>query len=316
MTTGKMKAAVYNKKGTPEKLIYTTVNKPVPNDNQLVIKVVASSINAADYRSIRMGFGPKHGIFGADIAGVVESVGKKIIKFKSGDLVVGELTECGFGGWAEFAVAPENAVVKKPTPLSFDSAAALPLAGGTALLALRKGGLKKGQNVLIAGSGGGVGTYAVQLAKYYGARITAVCGTDNVDLMKSLGADNVIDYTTDDFTKNNESYDVILAINGNRPLGSYMKQLSSKGKCIVVGGALSQIFKTLFFGWLFSFGSKKISALAEKLNQSDLELLVKLAADGTLRPIIDKKYTLSQTADALRYVYNGHVRGKVVISVE
>jgi NADPH:quinone reductase-like Zn-dependent oxidoreductase len=178
----KMKAVVYAKKGLPDKLIYRDVEKPVPSDDEVLIKIVAASVNAADYRSMSMGIIPKRRIFGADIAGRVESAGKNILQFKPGDEVIGDLSACGFGGFAEYAVAPEKALVQKPARISFEEAAALPLAGITALQALRdKGNIQKGQMVLIPGSGGGVGTYAVQLAKYFGGTVTAVCNTKNDD---------------------------------------------------------------------------------------------------------------------------------------
>ncbi|MBT6765471.1 MAG: NAD(P)-dependent alcohol dehydrogenase, partial [Prolixibacteraceae bacterium] len=210
-----MKAVVYNKKGLPDKLIYCDVEKPRPNDNEVLIKIHAVSANAADYRSMRMGIIPKKRIFGADIAGRVESVGKNIRQFKPGDEVIGDLSDCGFGGFAEYAVAPEKALIPKPTKVLFEIAAALPIAGITALQALRdKGNIQKGQKVLIVGSGGGVGTFAVQLAKYFGAEVAAVCSSKNVAQTSSLGADYVIDYTKEDFTKNKRCYDLIIAING------------------------------------------------------------------------------------------------------
>ena len=254
----KMKAVVYNRKGLPDKLMYCDVEKPVPNDNEVLIKVLAVSANAADYRSIKMGIIPKRKIFGADIAGIVKSVGKSIRQFKPGDEVIGELSDCGFGGFAEYALAPEKALVTKPAKILFEEAAALPLAAITAFQALRdKGNIQKGQKVLIVGSSGGVGTFAVQLAKYFGAVVTGVCSSKNVEQTSSLGADYIVDYTKEDFTKSNKRYDLILAINGNRPLSAYRRILNQNGIYVMVGGALLQIFKSLLFGWMMSFGSKK-----------------------------------------------------------
>jgi NADPH:quinone reductase-like Zn-dependent oxidoreductase len=313
----KMKAVVYNKKGVPDRLIYCDVEKPVPNDNEVLIKIVAASVNAADYRSMSMGIIPKRRIFGADIAGRVESAGKNIRQFKSGDEVTGDLASYGFGGFAEYTVAPEKALVLKPAKLSFEDTAALPLAGLTALQALRnKGNIRKGQKVLIAGSGGGVGTYAVQLAKYFGAEVTAVCSTKNVKQTISLGADYVIDYTKEDFTKNKECYDIILAVNGNRPLSAYRRILNPDGIYVMIGGALPQIFKSLIFGRLMSFGSRKMLSLAAKPNQEDLEFIVKLTEDGKIKPVIDRRYPLDKTAEAMSYLKEGHACGKVVINVE
>ena len=314
---GKMKAVVYNKKGLPDKLIYRDVEKPRPNDIEVLIKILAVSANAADYRSMRMGIIPKRRIFGADIAGRVETVGKNIRQFKTGDEVIGDLSNCGFGGFAEYAVAPEKALIPKPAKILFDEAAALPMAAITALQALRdKGNIQKGQKVLIVGSGGGVGTFAVQLAKYFGTVVTAVCSTKNVEQTSSLGANYVIDYTKEDFTKSSRYYDLILAVNGNRSLSAYKRILNPNGIYVMVGGALLQIFKSILVGWLMSFGSKKMRSLAAKSNQKDLEFIVKLVEDGKIKPVIDRRYSLDKAADAMRYLGEGHARGKVVINVE
>lgn len=311
-----MKAVVYNRKGSPDKLIHRDVEKPKPNDNEVLIKILAVSVNAMDYRAMRMGFIPKRKIFGADIAGRVESVGKNIRQFKPGDEVIGDLSDCGSGGFAEYTVVPEKALVLKPAKILFEEAASLPVAAITALQALRnKGNIQKGQKVLIVGSGGGVGTFAVQLVKYFGAVVTAVCGAKNVEQMNSLGADYVIDYTKEDFTKSNKCYDLILAVNGNYPLSAYKRILNPNGIYVMVGGALLQIFKSILFGWLMSFGSKKMRILAAKSNQKDLEFIVKLVEDSKIKPVIDRRYSLDKAADAMRYLSEGHARGKVVINV-
>jgi len=312
----KMKAVVFSKKGSPYSLIYCDIEKPVPNDNEVLIKIFNVSANAADYRSMKMGLIPKKKIFGADIAGVVESVGRNIQQFKPGDEVIGELSGYGFGGFAEYTVAPEKALILKPPKLSFENAASLPIAALTALQALRdKGNIRKGQKVLIIGSGGGVGTYAVQLAGYFGVTVTAVCSTRNVEQTIALGAEYVIDYTKEDFIKNNRCYDLILAINGNRSPFAFRKILNPHGICVMVGGGLMQIFTFILFGWLLSFGSKKMRFLAAKLNQKDLEFIAKLVEDGKIRPVIDRHYSLEETAEAIRYLSEGHARGKVVINV-
>jgi NADPH:quinone reductase-like Zn-dependent oxidoreductase len=282
-----------------------------------LIKIVAASVNAADYRSMSMGIIPKRRIFGADIAGRVEAAGKNIRRFKPGDEVTGDLASYGFGGFSEYTVAPEKALVLKPAKLSFEDTAALPLAALTALQALRNNGnIHKGQKVLIAGSGGGVGTYALQLAKYYGAEVTAVCSSKNIEQSRSLGADYVIDYTREDFTKSKQGYDIILAVNGNRSLYAYKRILNPDGIYVMIGGALPQIFKSLIFGRLMSFGSRKMLSLAAKPNQEDLEFIVKLAEDGKIKPVIDRRYPLDKTAEAMSYVREGHACGKVVINVE
>jgi NADPH:quinone reductase-like Zn-dependent oxidoreductase len=312
-----MKAVVYDKKSLPDKLVYRDIEKPMPGDDEVLIKIGAVSVNAADYRSKKMGIIPKRGIFGADIAGRVESAGKNIRRFKPGDEVIGDLAGYGFGGFAEYAVAPEHALVSKPATMAFEEAAALPMAAMTALQALRdKGTIQKGQKVLIAGSGGGVGTFSVQFAKHFGAIVTAVCGTNNVEQMRSLGAAHVIDYTKEDVTKSDFRYDLIIAVNGNRGLFTYKRILRPNGIYVMVGGALPQIFMSILFGWLMSFGSKKMRFCAAKSNQKDLEFIVKLALDGAIKPVIDRRYSLDQTVDAMRYLSKGHARGKVVIKLE
>ena len=312
-----MKAVVYSKKGFPDKLICCEVERPLPNDNEVLIRIDAVSANAADYRSMKLGIIPKRKIFGADIAGRVELAGSNIQGFKPGDEVVGELADYGFGGFAEYVVAPETALVLKPSGLSFEGAAAMPMASTTAIQALRdKGNIQKGQKVLIMGSGGGVGTFAVQLTKYFGAEVTAVCSTSNVEQTKLLGADYVIDYTKEDFTKLTGHFDLILAINGNHSLLSYKQLLAANGVFVMVGGALLQIFRSILFGWLMSLGSKKMLFLAAKSNQKDLEFTLKLAGEGKINPVIDRLYPLDRTAEALRYLSKGHAHGKVVILVK
>ncbi len=311
-----MKAIIYDKKGLPDRLIYQDVDKPIPNDNELLIRVHVVSANAADYRSMKMGMIPKKKIFGSGIAGKVESVGKNIQQFEPGDHVVGDLTDFGFGGFAEYAIAPEKALIHKPENLSSEAAATLPVAATTALKALRdKGAIQKGQKVLIVGSGGGVGTFAVQLARHFGAEVTAVCSTGNIEQSTSLGADFVIDYTKEDFTKKNKYYDLIIAINGNYPLLACRRILKKEGTYVMVGGTLSQISKTLLFGWLLSFGSKKIRSLSAKSDPQDLEFVAKLVAEGKIQPVIEKQYSLAETADAMRYLTEGHAKGKIVITV-
>jgi len=312
-----MKAIVYNKKALPCKLVYCDIGKPVPNDNEVLVEIIAASVNAADYRSMKMGLIPKKKIFGADIAGRVESAGKNIQQFKTGDDVIGDLADYGFGGFAEYALAPEKLLVHKPTEISYEDAAALPMAAVTALQALRdKGKIQKGHEILIIGSGGGVGTFAVQLAKYFSAKVTGVCSTKNVEQTYSLGADNVIDYTKVDFTKSNKSYDIIIAINGNYPLYACKRILNPNGIYVMVGGALSQIFKSILFGWAMSFGTKKICFLAAKSGQKDLEFIVNLAKEGKIKPVIDRHFTLDKTAEAFLYLREGHASGKVVINVQ
>jgi len=311
-----MKAVVYNKKRYPEKLIYCDVDKPVPNEDEVLIKIHSVSLNAADYRSMNLGLIPKKRIFGADIAGTVEIVGKNIRQFKSGDEVMGDLAKFGFGGFAEYVTAPEKALIIKPAKISFEEGAALPMAALTALQALRdKGNIQKGQKVLLVGSAGGVGTFAVQLAKYFETEVIGVCGSTNVLQTSSLGADYVIDYTKEDFTISNMRYNLIVAINGNYPIFAYKKVLTPNGIYVMVGGSFSQIFKSLLFGWLLSFGSKKMRVLTAKANQTDLAFLTKLMEDGTIKPVIDRRYSLDKTADAMMYLSEGHACGKIIINI-
>ena len=312
----KMKAILYSKKGSPEKLSLYEIDKPVPGDNEVLVRVLLVSLNAADYRSMKMGIIPKRKIFGADIAGVIESVGRNTTIFKPGDEVLGDLANFGFGGLAEFVAVPERALILKPAKVSTEAAVTIPLAGITALQALRdKGNIQKGDKVLIVGSSGSVGPFAVQIARYYGAEVTGVCSSKSLNQTLSLGADFAIDYTKEDFLKRNERYNLIIGINGNYPLTGYRRILTPNGRFVMVGGSLSQIFKSLLFGWLLSFGSKKIKSVSAKPNKKDLELLVSLLENGSIRPVIERSYTLEETADAMTYLSKGHATGKVIINV-
>jgi NADPH:quinone reductase-like Zn-dependent oxidoreductase len=312
-----MKAVVYNKKNHPDRLVYCDIDKPVPNDNEVLIKVHAVSLNAADYRSMKMGLIPKRKIFGADVAGIIESVGKNISLFKPGDEVIGDLATYGFGGLAEYVTAPERLLIIKPSQISFEEGATLPMAALTALQALRdRGNIQKGQKVLIVGSAGGVGTFAIQLAKYFQTEVTGVCSSKNVNQTLSLGADYVIDYTKENFTNIEKHYNLILGINGDYPLLAYRKILTSNGIYVMVGGSLSQIFKSLLLGWALSFGSKKMKSVAAKANITDLEFLEKLLEKGVIKPVIDQRYPLDKTVNAMNYLKQGHSTGKVVILIE
>jgi NADPH:quinone reductase-like Zn-dependent oxidoreductase len=312
-----MKALIYSKKSRPDRLVYGDVEKPLPGDKEVLIKVLAVSINAADYRSKQLGLIPQTKIFGADVAGRIEATGKNTSRFKPGDEVLGDLVDCGFGGLAEYAVAPEKLLTRKPPALSFIDAASLPIASLTALQALRdKGRIQQGQKVLIVGSGGGVGTFAVQLAKYYGAEVTAVCSTKNVDQSRSIGADFVMDYTQEDFTRINRLFDIILAVNGNTSLLAYRKLLNKNGINVMVGGSMKQIFSSLLLGWLFSFGSKKMVNVRAKMKTEDLEFVANLTAKGKIKPVIDSIYTLDKSAEAFKYAAGGHAKGKVMVTVE
>lgn len=309
-----MKAVVYNKSAKPERLVYCDVEKPVPTPDEVLVRICAVSVNAADYRSMKMGMIPARKIFGADISGIVESAGNNVTLFRPGDEVVGELSACGFGGFADFALATERALVPKPASLSFEEAAALPMASMTALQALRnKGHIREGQEVLILGSSGGVGSMAIQLAKYSGAVVTAVCSTRNIEQARSIGADRVIDYTKEDFRAGNRKYDLIVAVNGNYSLLKCRMTLKPDGRYVMVGGTLTQIFQAMVLGKPLSLGRRKMLFLAAKTNTDDLRYLLKLASDGIIRPVIEKIYTPEATSEAMKYAAGGHARGKAVI---
>ncbi len=307
-----MKAVVYEKK----KLVYGDVPTPVPGENEVLVKIHAASLNALDYRSMRMGIIPKSRIFGADIAGVVEAVGSRVTEYRAGDRVAADISGCGLGGFAEYAAVPQRVLVKIPEPVSFENAAALPVAGGTALQALKMGGVKKGHRVLIVGAGGGVGTYAVQLAKIMGAAVTAVCGPNNAGMVLGLGAERVIDYTKESFAADTYVYDVVIAANGGYPLSAYKRVLKPNGVCVVLGGALKQIFATMMLGPILSAGGKKVRMLAAKPNPKDLAFNLNLMAQGQLKPMIAARHRLNSTPEALAELSRGHARGKVIITVQ
>ena len=311
-----MKAVVYQKRSSYNVLELSEVEKPVPLDNELLVKIIAVSINAADYRSMRMGIIPKRKIFGADIAGEVELTGKNVEKFKIGDEVFGDISGHGFGGFAEYVAVPENALVLKPASVSFEDAAAGGMAAVTALQALRdQGRIHAGQTVLIYGAGGGVGSFAVQLARYYGAEVTAVCSSNNTELTRSIGAEHVIDYSKEDIFKRGSEFDLVLAVNGNHPISGYKRLLTRNGIFVLVGGALSQVIKSLLFGRIMSLGSQKMRVLSAKPSTGDLLYVSHLIEEGSIKPVIDRRYPLGQTAEAMQYVSQGHARGKVIINV-
>lgn len=322
-----MKAIVYTKYGSPDVLQFKEVEKPTPKEDEVLIKVHAASLNAADWHYMRADptlmrlssglLKPKNSFLGADVAGRIEAVGRTVTQFKPGDEVFGDLSECGRGTFAEYVCASENALALKPTNLSFEEAAAVPLAAVTALQGLRdKGKIQPGQKVLINGASGGVGTYAVQIAKSFGAEVTAVCSTRNVDIVRSIGADHVIDYTQEDFTQNGHRYDLILAANGYHSISDYKRVLSPKGTYVMTGGAMAQLFEVMLKGpWISMTGSQKMGNMLAKPNKNDLAFMKELLEAGKVKPVIDRCYPLSQVADAIRYIEEGHAQGKVVITV-
>ena len=324
-----MKAVVNHLYGSPDVLKLEEVAKPAPKDDEVLVEVHAASVNAADWHLlrgkpflVRLVVGgllkPRNMILGAAVAGRVEAVGSNVKQFQPGDEVFGDVSGSGFGAFAEYVCVPENAVALKPTNMTFEEAATIPVAAVTALQGLRdKGQIQQGQKVLINGASGGVGMFAVQIAKAFGADVTAVCSTRNVDMVRSMGADHVIDYTQEDFTKNGQQYDLILAANGYHSIWAYKRALRSRGKYVLTGGSMAQMYQAMILGPLMSItGSKKMGNLMAKPNQRDLVFIRDLLEEGKVKPVIERRYPLRETAEAIRYVEEGHARGKVVIIVE
>ncbi|KAF0216401.1 MAG: hypothetical protein FD174_3691 [Geobacteraceae bacterium] len=323
-----MKAIVYGKYGLPDVLELREVEKPAPKENEVLIKVHAASINSWDWDMLtgrpleyRLGSGllkpTKTKILGCDIAGRVETVGRNIKRFHPGDEVFGDLCEGYWGGFAEYACASEDELMLKPAGMTFEEAAATPQAGLLALQGLcDKREIKPGQKVLINGAGGGVGTFAIQMAKAFGADVTGVDSTGKLDMISSLGADHVIDYTQEDFTNNGKCYDLILDVKTDRSIFDYRRALSSDGIYVTVGGRSARILQLVSLGSLVSMiGSKKMTLIMHKPNKN-LDILSELIESGKVKPVIDRCFPLSETAEAFRYFGEGHFKGKIVITVE
>ena len=320
-----MKAILSEIYGPPETLRWREVEKPAPKDDEVLIKVHAASVNAADWRLLSGSpflvrlmhglFKPRIKIPGADIAGIVEATGAKVVRFKTGDEVFGDLSGCDFGGFAEYATAPENALALKPSGISFEEAAAFPMAAVTALQALRdKGAIRQGEKVLINGSSGGVGTFAVQLADYFGAEVTAVCSEGKMAQALSLGASRAIDYAKEDITRNSQKYDLILAVNGYQPISAYKRALVPGGRYVMIGGSNKQIFQSLLLGpWMSDKSGRKIMTLSAKPNPADLDFLMGLYLSGKIKPVIDRRFPLRETPEAFSYIKKGHAQGKIII---
>lgn len=322
-----MKAIVCPKYGSPDVLQLREFEKPVPQEDEVLIRIHAASINARDWRFmranpffIRLGPGgflrPKNKILGADVAGQVEAVGSRVKQFKPGDAVFGYLPSAtGRGTFADYVCANENVIALKLTNVTFEQAAAVPVAAITALQGLRDfGNIQPGQSVLINGASGGVGTFAVQIAKAFGAEVTGVCSTRNLEMVRSLGADHVIDYKVDDFTRNGKQYDLILAVNGFHPIADYLRALKPEGTYVVAGGSMAQLFEAAIHRKRSSkTGSQIISVVSVVQRQEDLVFLKALLESGRIRPVIDKCFPLSEISDAFWYFEKVHPRGKVVI---
>jgi NADPH:quinone reductase-like Zn-dependent oxidoreductase len=319
-----MKAIVCTQYGPPDVLQFTEVAKPTPKDDEVLIKIHAASVNPMDRFSmrgaplIRLIPGlrtPRHKVIGCDIAGRVEAVGRRVKQFQPGDEVFGGT---GVGAFAEYVCAIEDKLALKPANLSFEDAAAVPVAAITALQGLRdKGRIQRGHKVLVDGASGGVGTFAVQIAKSFGAEVTAVCSTRNVGTARSIGADHVIDYTREDFTQSGLCYDLILGANAHHSIFDYRRALSQGGIYVIVGGGLPQILQGMLLAPLLSkIGSKKTCFFIANINHKDLVSLKDLLEAGKVVPVIDRRYPLSDAAEALRYLEERHAQGKIVLAVE
>ena len=321
-----MKAIVRHEYGSPDVLKLAEVDKPTPGDDEVLVRVHAVSLNSSDYEFltgtpiyIRMWglFKPRHKILGSDIAGRVEAVGKNARKFQPGDEVFGDIMY-RWGGFAEYVCAPEAELMVKPASMTFEEIAAVPQAAVVALQGLRdKGQIQAGQKVLINGAGGGAGTFAVQIAKSFGAEVTGVDRTSKLALMRSIGADHVIDYTQEDFARSGQRYDLILDLVAHRSIFDWRRALSPRGHYVLVGGSVARLFQTLFLGpWFSMIGNKKMGMLAAEQNKKeDLAYIQELFESGKVRPVIDRHFPLSEVPEALRYLGEGHALGKVVITI-
>ncbi len=321
-----MKAMVYERYGSPDVLELKELDKPTPKDDEVLIKVHAVSINDWDWGLLqgtpfinRLYFGllkPKKKILGSDIAGQIEAIGKNVKQFQPGDQVFGDLSG-DWGGFAEYVCARENALALKPASMTFDEAAAIPQAAMLAIQGLRdKGQIQRGQKLLINGAGGGVGTFAVQIAKLNGVEVTGVDSAGKLDMLRSMGFDHVIDYTQEDFTKNGQCYDLILDVKTNRSIFDYTRALSPNGIYVTVGGFMTRVFQALFLGpWISMISKKKIRIVGLKPNK-DLAYINELFEAGKVKPVIDGPYKLSEVPEAIRYFAKGNHKGKIIITLE
>jgi NADPH:quinone reductase-like Zn-dependent oxidoreductase len=323
-----MKAIIQTRYGAPADVLdLREVEKPVPRDDEVLIDVRASSITFGDLAAVkgepligRLSLGirePKLRTPGKDVAGIVESVGSEVSWFKPGDRVFGDLSECGWAAYAEYVSVPGDAVVPMPSNVSFGEAAAVPESGVVALQGLQRNGqIQPGQRVLICGASGGIGTFAVQIAKSFDTEVTGVCSTRNRELVKALGADYVIDYTREDFAENERTYDLILATAGYRSIFDYRRALASGGQYVATGGEMAQIFQPMLLGPLVSNKNRGFSTLSMKPDKNDLTFLRNLIETGKVSPVIDRSYPLGELPQALEYYGEGHSRGKVIVTMD
>jgi len=323
-----VQAMTYRAYGTPDVLQLTTITRSVPEAGEVLVQVHAASLNQADLYLLRgepwvarLSSGlrrPKRPTLGADVAGRVVAVGGGVTEFQPGDAVYGDLAACGFGGFAEYVCARAEALAPKPASLSFPQAAAVPMAAVTALQGLRAAGpVEAGERVLIHGASGGVGTFAVQLAKSMGAHVTAVCSARHVEQARALGAEHVIDYTREDFTRDSRRYGLILVVNGRRSLAEYRRALSPRGRLVVAGGDVGTIMQATLLGPAVSIArGVRVRGLVARPSRQDLMLVGHLLDSGAVVPVIDRCYPLGELPEAMRYLASGHARGKVVITME
>ncbi len=320
-----MKAIVITRYGRPADVLRVKeLEKPAPGENQVLVKVCAASLNVSDLAPIKGAFiarlfgtgwrRPKRQILGSDIAGRVEAVGANVTRLGPGDEVFGVAA----GGLAEYVCAAADRLTLKPAQVTCEAAAAVPVAGVSALQGLRKGRIEQGQQVLIHGASGAVGTFAVQIARAFGAEVTAVCSTRNVENARALGAGQVIDYTQEDFTRSGKRYDLILAVNGDRSLLDYRRALRPQGICVVLGGSIAQILQAMLFGPLVSKTAGQTAGFMgiARITREDLDFLRDLLAAGKVKPSIERRYPFSQTVEAVEYLAEGHARAKIVITLE
>jgi NADPH:quinone reductase-like Zn-dependent oxidoreductase len=323
-----MKAVVYTKYGSPAVLQLQEIEKPIPKENEVLVKVYAASVNSWDwdllnckpfmFMIICVLFKPRHKILGADIAGTVEAIGNDVKDFKPGDEVFGDIAGSGFGGFAEYVAVPEKLLAQKSQVMSFEQAASLPQAGLLALQGLRyKGTIKQGDEVLINGAGGGVGTIGLQYAKLLGAVVTCVDKAEKFDMLRSLGADYLIDYTKEDYTRNDKQYDRILDVIAHRSVSDYKRALKPHGIFAMIGGSMGGLLLQLMFIWpiLSRFSNKKLGIMGYRPTRKDLEYLIQLFEEGKLIPVIDRTYPLQEVPAAFQYFSEGNIKGKIIINV-
>ncbi len=320
-----MKAIVCDKYGSPDVLRLEEVPKPTPSDDEVLVKVHAASVNSADFELLRgkpwlIRLGglrrPMHRILGSDIAGRVEAVGRNVKEFQPGDEVFGDISRSGWGGFAEYVCAPESALVAKPASLAFEEAAAVPQTAVMALQGLRQyGNIQTGQKVLINGAGGGVGSFAVQMVRSFGAEVTGVDSAMKLDMMASIGADHVIDYAKEDFTKNGKHYDLIIDCALHRSIRACKRALSPGGRYVMIGGSMTRVFGAMLVGRLVSPTKGKRMILLVHRPNKDLALIIEFLEAGKVVPVIDQRYTLLEVPEAVRYIEEGRSKGKLVITM-